>query len=151
LQVLLKLLSVFASGMIGLWQGIPVGFILGLPPIVIGLLSALGSTTATVIVLLLGERLRTRLLRGRKEENPVPRNRLIDRVWNRYGIIGFGLLAPCLTGAPVGLALGLFLRAPAGRLLFWLILGIVLWTVILTGAGIYGSEGIRRLLTGPPA
>lgn len=149
--MLLKLLSVFGLGMIGLWEGIPLGFVLGLPPVVIGLLSALGSTTATLVVLALGERLRARLVRPpppAKEGEPPKRERLILRAFRRYGAIGFGLLAPGLTGAPVGVALGLFLGAPARRLLLWLVVGIALWTVVLTGAGAYGSAGIRRLITG---
>ena len=144
----LKLLSVFGFGMIGLWEGIPLGFVLRLPPVATGLCSALGSIFATVLVMLLGERVRARLVRRRPPGDKVVRERLIDRVWRRYGIIGLGLLAPCLTGAPIGIAMGIFLRAPAGRMLFWLVLGIVLWTAILTGAGVYGSAGIRRLITG---
>jgi hypothetical protein len=145
IRVLGKLLSVFALGMVGLWEGIPLGFVLGLPPLVTGLTSAIGSTVATVLAMLVGERIRIRLAARRAKGGP-PRDRLIDRIWRRYGIVGFGLLAPCLIGAPAGVALGLFLRAPAGRLLFWLIAGIGVWAVILTGAGAYGSEGIRRLI-----
>src|SRR5258708_3396622 len=121
--------------MIGLWEGIPLGFVLRLSPLAIGLASALGSMAATLIVMLLGERVRALLVRRRGGVRPGEGERLIDRIWRRYGIIGLGLLAPCLTGAPVGVALGLVLRAPAGRLLFWLLIGIVLWTVVMTGAG----------------
>ena len=144
----MKLLSVFALGMIGLWEGIPLGFVLRLPPLATGIASALGSMVATLLVLVLGERVRARLIRHRPQAEGRQRERLIDRVWRRYGIIGFGLLAPCLTGAPIGIAMGILLRVPAGRMLFWLLLGIVLWTTILTGAGVYGSAGIRRLITG---
>jgi len=140
-----KLLSVFVLGMVGLWEGIPLGFVLGLPPFLTGLTSAIGSTVATLLAMLLGEQIRARLAAKRAKGGP-PRDRLIDRIWRRYGIVGFGLLAPCLIGAPAGVALGLFLRVPPGRLLFWLITGIGLWAVILTGAGVYGSEGIRRLI-----
>lgn len=149
----LKLLTVFGSGMIGLWEGIPVGFVLQLPPLVTGAVSALGSTVATLLVVMLGEQVRARLVRAPTaptaptEGSPARPERLIDRVWRRYGIIGFGLMAPCLTGAPIGVAIGLFLRAPTGRLLLWLVAGIVLWSILLTTAGAYGSEGIRRLVT----
>jgi hypothetical protein len=146
--VLLKLLSVFGSGMIGLWEGIPLGFALGLPPVVIGFTSACGSALATVLVTLLGDRVRRRLVRPRPAEGAAGRERMIDRVWRRYGIIGLGLLAPGLTGAPVGVAMGLLLRAPVGRMLFWALAGIVLWSAALTGAGIYGDAGIRRLISG---
>lgn len=141
----LKILSVFGLGMIGLWEGIPAGLALRLPPLVIGAVSAAGSIFATLLVLLLGDRVRTRLLRGRDENGP-KKERMIDRVWRRYGVIGLGLASPCLIGAPLGVALGLFLRAPAARLLLWMIIGILAWAVILTAAGALGTEGVLRLL-----
>jgi hypothetical protein len=141
----LKLLSVFAFGMIGLWEGVPAGFVLKLHPVVIGVASGAGSLSATLLVALLGERLRARLLRRRGPAAEAPRERLIDRVWRRYGIIGLGLLAPVLTGAPIGVALGLLLRAPAPRLLFWSTLGIALWAIALTAAGALGVAGITHL------
>jgi len=146
--VLVRLLSVFGFAMIGLWEGIPLGFVLGLPPIAVGLASALGSTAATTIVLFLGEGIRTRLARRRGRPDAVPRERLIDRVWRRYGIVGFSLLAPGLVGGPIGVATGLLLGAPAKKLLPWLLVGIALWTVGLTAAGAYGSASVRALIRG---
>jgi hypothetical protein len=139
---------VFAFAMIGLWEGIPLGFVLGLPPIAVGLASALGSATATGLVLVLGEGIRTRLARRRGTGGVAPRERLIDRVWRKYGIIGFSLLAPGLVGGPIGVATGLLLGAPAKRLVPWLAIGIAAWTVALTVAGAYGSASVRALITG---
>jgi len=50
-----------------------------------------------------------------------------------------------LTGAPLGAALGILLGASAGRLLFLMGSGIVLWTVLLTLAGLLGLAGIDAL------
>ena len=122
----IKLLSVFGLGMIGLWEGIPAGFALRLHPVAIGAVAGAGSICATLLVVALGEPVRARLLRSRAETAGSGKERMIDRVWRRYGLIGLGLLAPALTGAPIGVALGLWLRAPVGRLLRWAILGIVL-------------------------
>ena len=143
-----KLLTVFAFAMIGLWEGIPLGFVLRLPPMAVGLASALGSTAATMIVLFLGEGLRTRLVRRRGKGRGVGRDRLIDRIWRSYGLVAFSLVAPVLIGGPLGVATGLVLGAPARRLLPWLMLGIVLWTAVLTLVGAYGSAGVRALITG---
>ncbi len=132
--------------MTGLWHGIPAGFALRLHPALIGVTAGAGSFVAMLIVLFLGDKLRHRLLRRRKPEDEAPRERLIERVWRRYGVVGLGLLGPGITGAPLGAALGLSLRVPARRLLFWLALGIVLWTLGITIAGIFGTAGIRHLL-----
>jgi hypothetical protein len=140
-----RLLSVFLFGMIGLWEGIPLGFVLGLPPFVIALVSAMGSGAATILVLPLGARVRAWLVRrgGKKIGEG---ERLIDRVWRSYGLVGFALLAPCLIGAPLGLATGLLLGAPARRLVPWLMVGIAAWSALMTVAGAYGSAGIRALI-----
>lgn len=142
----LKLLAVFGLGMTGLWQGVPAGFAMRLHPAVTGMTAAAGSLLATLLVVLLGDRLRERLLRRKKSPDAVPRDRLIDRVWRRYGVVGLGLLGPGLTGAPLGAALGLSLRVPARQLLGWLALGIALWSLALTLVGMLGTAGILRLL-----
>jgi hypothetical protein len=116
-----------------------------LHPLLIGATAAAGPITATMGVLLLGERLQRRLAGSRNPEAPA-RDRLIDRVWRRYGVVGLGLVAPGLTGAPVGVALGLWLRVPPPRLLFWLLVGIALWTIALTGIGVSGDTGLRHLI-----
>jgi membrane protein YqaA with SNARE-associated domain len=142
----IRILAVFGLGMTGLWHGIPAGFALRLHPAIIGVTAGAGSFVAMLIVLFLGDKLRDRLLRRRKPDGEAPRERIIDKVWRRYGVVGLGLLGPGITGAPLGAALGLSLRVPARRLLFWLALGIVLWTLGITIAGIFGTAGIRHLL-----
>jgi membrane protein YqaA with SNARE-associated domain len=143
----LKWLAVFGLGMTGLWQGIPAGFALQLHPLVTAATAAAGSLLATLIVLFLGDKLRQRLIRRKPAaDGNVPAERLIDRVWRRYGVVGLGLLGPGLTGAPLGAALGLSMGVPGRRLLSWLALGIVLWSTGMTLAGMAGTAGILKLL-----
>ena len=145
MEQILKLLSVIALATIELWAAIPTGLALGLNPFLVGLGAAVGAILGTLIVVLVGERLRNWLVRrySRKKEKQKPG--LISKIWQRYGLIGLGLLAPLLTGAPLGAALGLSLGAQAGRLMVWMSLGIVLWTAILTTAGSLGLAGIEKL------
>ena len=141
----IKILSVFGLGMLGLWEGIPGGFAMRLHPLVVAVVSASGALFATLLMLLLGDRVRSRLIRTRSPTDGPKRERMIDRVWRRYGLIGLGLLAPGLTGAPIGVALGLFLGAPARRLVPWTLAGLFLWTVALTLGAMFGAAGIARL------
>ena len=46
------------------------------------------------------------------------------------------------------MVLGLFLRAPAGRLLPWMLVGILLWALGLTVLGALGIAGVGRLVHG---
>lgn len=60
------------------------------------------------------------------------------RIWEKYGVIGLGFASPLLTGAPLGAAIGISLGAPTGKLLWWMAIGIVFWSVILTAAVSFG-------------
>ena len=58
---------------------------------------------------------------------------------------GLGLLAPLVTGAPIGVALGLVLHAKPGFLLRSTVLGIVIWSTILTLIAYYGVNTAKAL------
>ncbi|MFH0942103.1 MAG: small multi-drug export protein [Chloroflexota bacterium] len=145
MEQIFKLLSVIALATIELWAAIPAGLALGLNPFLVGLGAAVGAILGTLIVVLVGEQLRNRLVRRYSSKKEKQQPGLIQRIWQRYGLIGLGLLAPLLTGAPLGAALGLSLGAQAGQLMVWMSLGIVLWAVILTAAGVLGLAGIEKL------
>lgn len=142
MDLMMKLLTVFGIGIIELWAAIPAGFALDLHPVTIGLIAAIGAMVGAGTVLVLGERVRNRLIRHRY---PNAQHGRIYQIWQRYGVIGLGLLAPLLTGAPLGVVVGLTLGAPTGRLLFWICIGIVIWSIILTFLGVLGLAGINSL------
>jgi len=132
MELLLKGASVFGTGLLELWAAIPLGFALGLPAVVTGVLSAASSIVSAAIVMYLGGSLRTWLLR-RMEKKGKKQGR-IGRIWEKYGIVGLGFLSPLLTGAPLGAAIGISLGANPGKLLWWMTIGIVVWTILLTAA-----------------
>ena len=108
----------------------------GFNPIIIAITAAAGSILSALIVVLLGEGVRKWFIKLRYR-NKSPNGRFSD-IWDKYGIIGLGLLSPLLFGAPLGAALGIGLGAPKDRLLLWMAIGIVIWSVFLTAAGFFG-------------
>ena len=145
MELAIKLLTVLGLGAIELWAAIPAGLALQLHPVAVGITAAVGAILGVFVVVLLGERVRTWLVQRHGGQTEKGRNGLIYRVWRRYGVVGLGLLAPVLIGAPLGAALGVTLGVPPGRLLFWMSLGIVLWSIALTLAGALGLAGIEKL------
>lgn len=140
-----KLLTVLGLGALELWAAIPAGLALRLSAVATGITAAVGAILGALVVLFLGERVRSRLMQhhnGRDEKRP---HGHIYKIWHHYGVIGLGLLAPLLTGAPLGVALGLTLGAPPGRLFFCVSLGIVLWSTVLTLIAALGLVGIEAL------
>jgi membrane protein DedA with SNARE-associated domain len=138
--MILNILSVTALAILELWVATPLGFVLGLHPLITGIANIVGATIGVFIVVFTGERLRNWILKHHKSKNEEKKPSLIQRIWQKYGVIGLGLLAPLLTGAPLGAALGIALGAPAKKLLLWMSLGIILWTVILVLLGVAGVE-----------
>jgi hypothetical protein len=144
MQTLLQLLSVFLLSAFELYAAVPAGLALGLSPFLVWLATVAGALVSVVVVVLAGERLRpwliARLGRGRAREGGRVRG-----IWERYGVIGWGLVGPLLLGAPLSAALGVALGAPRGRLLFWLGAGVGLWVTILTLAAVLGVGAVRNL------
>ncbi len=135
MALLLKLLSTASLGALDLWAGIPVGLALGLPPVLSGVAATSGGLVGAVLVTVAGERLQHWLYsRGWLSK----RRKRIERMWERYGILGVAFQAPMLTGAPLGTLVALSLGAPAKRLLFWMCVSLVLWGAVLTGAAALG-------------
>ena len=130
MALLVKLLSTAALGALDLWAGLPVGLALGLPPVLSGIAATSGGLVGAVLATVAGERLQRRLYsRGWLSK----RRKRIERMWERYGILGVAFQAPILTGAPLGTLVALGLGAPAKRLLLWMCVSLVLWGAVLTG------------------
>ena len=147
MPMIVKLLTVFGVAVVELWAAIPAGFALGLPPWLIAAASTLGAAFGALMVLVLGENVRNWILKLRHKESKDEEPGYLYRIWMRFGVIGLGLLAPLLVGAPLGAAIGIALGAPAKRLMLWIIVGIIGWAVLLTTAGVLGLAGIQD----PPA
>lgn len=159
MDMVIKIFVLFITAASELLYGVPLGFALGLDPWVVGVTSAAGGITAAAFVLLLGEKVRLWILGKRKqrketeagdrqaeESPPGKRHKLITRLWERYGVAGLGLMAPILTGVPLGAAIGVTLGAPVPRLFLWLTVGTLIWTAILTIGGALGVEAIESLM-----
>jgi hypothetical protein len=139
------ILTVYLSSIFELWLGIPLGFALELNPILIASVSAAGSITAVIGVSLIGDNLRTKFVKWRYKDDHSLKYSRLGKIWNKYGIIGLGLISPLLFGAPLGAAVGIMLGAPRNYLVFWMSVGIILWSVSLTILGITSVETISKM------
>lgn len=133
--VLLKLLSTAAFGALDLWIGFLAGLAAGLSSVASGVAAVAGALAGVAAVFFIGERLQRRIY---AHAWLAKRRARIERVWNRYGVVGVALQAPMVTGAPLGTVLALALGAPLRPLLRWMILSVLLWGAVLTGAATFG-------------
>lgn len=143
---MVKFLTVLSLGALSPWLALPAGIALQLSPLAIWAALLLGPVFEALAVVLLGERVRSWLLQRFGPKRQRGPHRLVYRVWDRYGVVGFGLVAPLFIGAPLAAAAAIALGATARRVLLWTLAGTVLWTTVVTLAAILGWTGIQNLL-----
>ncbi|CDG65724.1 MAG: hypothetical protein PWQ15_754 [Methanobacterium sp.] len=141
-----SILIVFAASVVELWLGIPLGLVMDINPLLIIILASTGSILSAIAVTLLGENLRTRLVKWKYGDETALEETRMYKLWNKYGIIGLGLLSPLVFGAPLGAAVGIFFGATKKGLILWMSVGIIIWSVGLTLAGSMGLLTLETLV-----
>ena len=135
MRLLLALPLTVACGAFDLWAAIPVGLVLGLSPVLSGAAATAGGLLGATIVTVAGERLQLWLYsRGWFSK----RRERVERLWNRYGLIGVAFQSPVFAGTLLSTLVALGLGAPASKLLFWISVSLVFWGTVLTGAAALG-------------
>lgn len=140
----LQVLAVAAIAFVELWAAVPAGIAMGLPAPLVAAATFCGALLGITVVVVAGDRMRSWLLRRLGHGSAREGGRL-RKVWDRYGVIGWGLLAPLLLGAPLAAAVGVALGAARRRLVFWLGAGAAVWTVAFTVAVSLGVDAVGRL------
>lgn len=140
-----SILTVFIASVLELWLAIPIGLALKLNPVIIALASMAGSVVAVLVVALTGADLRDRIIKWRYKEGPIPHHWWY-KIWNKYGVVGLGLISPLVFGAPLGTAVGIALGAKKEPLIIWMSLGIVIWSLGLTWAGFMGMLNLQSFI-----
>jgi hypothetical protein len=141
-----SIILIFAASVFELWLAIPLGFVMEVNPVLIAIISAAGSILSAFVVTILGDNLRNRFLKWKYEDEKALEKSRLYEIWNKYGVIGLGLLSPLLFGAPLGAAVGIALGAEKERLLLWMSIGIVLWSISLTLAGVMGLLALENMV-----
>ncbi len=132
MDLVIKTLTVFGLGILEIFAAVPAGFLLALDPLIIFSASCLGGIAGVVWVAFVGGRIRRWLLRIRGGEGKSKGPGRARRIWERYGVVGFGLAGPILFGAPLCAALGIALGGDGKRVSLWVSLGVIMWSAILT-------------------
>jgi hypothetical protein len=132
-------LPVFGLALVEIWAAIPAGVILGVPAPAIWLLTVAGSLVGIATVAFVGDAVRERLVR-RFAHGRSPTGGRIGRVWERYGVPGWGLVSPLFFAPAMGTAIALLFGASRRRLLVWMSAGVLVWTTLLVAAAELGLD-----------
>ncbi len=136
----LKIITVAGLASFEIYAAIPAGFAFGLSPWIIFAASLIGGVAGVFVAAFLGDRIRKFFHRNKPAKEPKPAKGFIYRIWNKYGIIGLGLLGTITVGAPVSLAVGIGFKAPLQKLITWCCIGVLIRCVSFTLIGYYGLQ-----------
>lgn len=127
-------------GVLGIWKSVPVGFILNMHPILVCTMTILGASLGVLLIYLIGSKLKRRILSLSGKSNK--KQQKINKIFDRYGVPGLGMLATLVVGPALTMALGLTIVKNGKNLLLWTNIGIVVWSVLLT---LIGQVGVNIL------
>lgn len=146
MTTLVQLLGVVAVGAFwGLLTASAGGVAVGLSPVLTWLGTVTGALISTAVVVFAGDKLRTWLLQH-FGQGKVKEGGRMRAIWERYGVIGWGLISPVVFALPICAAVGVGFGAPRGKLLFWMAGGVIIWTTVGTIAAALGVEAVRGLV-----
>jgi len=137
---LLEILSVFLLASVEVLAAIPAGFAFGHHFLIIIIETTLGAILGAIIIIKFGDGIRKWLLKRKKPKEPSPRRQRFKKIFEKYGVAGTGLLAPLITGVPLGVALSVAAGATPSKNILWTSIGVAIWTIIFTMLGELGIE-----------
>jgi membrane protein YqaA with SNARE-associated domain len=142
------MIIIYFAGLTGIWKGVPIGMMLNNSPFIVGFMTLSGSCTATMILYLLGDWVKKYIERRPGWVKMKKKQMKVERLMKKYGTVGLGMIGTITLGPSVTIITGLLLTGAKHKLLMWTIIGILLWTTVITTAAAAGLEIIGKIAGG---
>ena len=125
-----------------IYAAIPAGFAFGLSPIVIFLASFIGGIIGVFAAAYLGDKIKSLVnqFRKNKVEKIKKEPGFVLKIWEKYGVIGLGLLGTMTVGAPISIGIGVGFNVPTNKMVFWCSLGVLIRCALFTTLGHYSMR-----------
>lgn len=137
-----KILTVIGLATFEIYAAIPAGFAFKLNAIEIFSYSVLGGLIGVFVAAYLGDLIKkwANKLRKPKADKASKEPGFVLKIWQKYGVIGLGLLGTMSVGAPISIGIGVGFNVPTNKMVFWCSLGVVLRCAIFTTIGYFGLK-----------
>lgn len=137
-----KILTVAGLATFEIYAAIPAGFIFGLNHYLIFSASVIGGLAGVFVAAYLGEKIKiwTTKFRKPKLEKQKSTPGMIVKIWEKYGVIGLGLLGTMTVGAPISIGVGVGFNVPANKMVFSCSLGVIIRCALFTILGFYSLK-----------
>ncbi len=133
--MLYKILTVAGLATFEIYAAIPAGFAFKLSPLVIFLASAIGGLVGVFVAAYLGDIIKNWLSKFRKPKPAKSEPGFVLKIWEKYGVIGLGLLGTMAVGAPISIGVGVGFNVPTNKMVFWCCLGVLIRCALFTSIG----------------
>ena len=137
-----KILTVIGLATFEIYAAIPAGFAFKISPIEIFLYSVLGGLIGVFVAAYLGDIIKKWLHKFRtvKDQKIAKEPGFALKIWEKYGVIGLGLLGTMTVGAPISIGIGVGFNVPTNKMVFWCSLGVLLRCALFTAIGYFGLQ-----------
>jgi membrane protein YqaA with SNARE-associated domain len=137
-----KILTVAALATFEIYAAIPAGFAFKLNPFVIFSASLVGGLVGVFVAGYLGDKIKNwfNKLRKNKTDKPKKEPGFILKIWEKYGVIGLGLIGTLTVGAPISIGVGVGFNVPTNKMVFWCCLGVLIRCTLFTIIGHFGMK-----------
>ena len=130
--IIIQALTIYLAGITGLYKGVPVGFAIKASPFITAVCTAMGSVTAVFVIYFSGTPLKSWIIDKFGKKKIEKKKSRFTNIMEHYGVIGLGLIATGIIGPIITTILGMMLVKETKRLIIFLSIGIILWSVALT-------------------
>lgn len=140
--MLYKIVTVAGLATFEIYAAIPAGFAFGLSPWVIFFAALGGGIIGVYVAAFLGEKIEKFISGFRKPKTTAKKKKptLAHKLWEKYGIVGLGVLGTFTVGAPVSIAVGVGFNVNMHKLATWCCVGVLARCVIFTTIGFWGAK-----------
>lgn len=139
---MLKILTVAGLATFEIYAAIPAGFAMGLSAWVIFFATLVGGLIGVFVAAFLGDKIEAFFSKYRKPKKEKPKTGMVHKIWNKFGVVGLGLLGTFTVGAPISIAVGVGFNVPLRKMIAWCCLGVFARCAIFTLLGHFGKQAI---------
>ena len=126
--MLYKILLVGLIATFEIYVAIGTGMAFNLSSNVLFLTTVTGGIIGVFVAAFLGDKIRKFILKYKKPKPAKPGNKdkIMMKLWEKYGVVGVGFLGTFIVGAPISIGIGFGLGIQPMKLVNWCLLAVVL-------------------------
>ncbi len=130
--MLYKILLVGLLATFEIYVAIGTGMAFSLTPTTICLTTLVGGIIGVFVAAFLGDKITAFIAKYRKPKvkTASAKDKLLMKLWDKYGVFGVGFIGTFLVGAPISIGIGYGFGVEAKKLINWCLLAVVLRCVI---------------------